>query len=79
MRVSTHADELGAAHNLERKPHEVDIHRLTTTEALTQVKRGIRFAMIQGSSELRIICGKGLHSKDKTPILKGAVINELKT
>lgn len=66
------------AHNLERKPHEVDVHRLTTDEALTQVKRGIRYAMIQGSPELRIICGKGIHSKGNVPVLKGAIIDELK-
>ena len=67
------------AHNLERDPHEVDVHRLTTAEALVKVKRGVRYAMIQGSPELRVICGKGLHSKDKTPVLKSAIINELKT
>ena len=66
------------AHNLQRSPHEVDVHRLTSAEAIIKVKRGIRYADIQGAPELRIIVGKGLHSTNQQPVLKKAITEELK-
>lgn len=66
------------ANNLDRQPHEVDVHRLTTVEAIIQIKNSLRMAMIQSASELRIICGKGNHSKDKVAVLKPAIIKEMK-
>lgn len=56
----------------------MDVHRLTSAEAVAQVKKGLRYAMIQGAPELRVICGKGLHSKNNMPVLKGAIIDEMK-
>lgn len=41
------------ANNLDRQPHEVDVHRLTTVEAIIQIKNSIRMAMIQSASTLR--------------------------
>lgn len=41
------------------------------------MKKAIRYAMIQGAPELRIICGKGLHSKNNVPVLKSAIVAEL--
>ena len=69
---------MSTAHNLQRSPHEIDVHRLTAPEALVQVKRGIRFALIQDAPQLRVICGKGLHSVNQTPVLKKAIVDEMK-
>ncbi|GJE97746.1 hypothetical protein PsYK624_139670 [Phanerochaete sordida] len=66
------------AHNLERSSHEVDVHRLTSAEAITHVRKGLRQALIQESPELRVIVGKGLHSKNNQPVLKKAIMDELK-
>ena len=66
-----------AAHNLTAGPHEIDIHRLSVSEALVQVKRALRDAITANSPQLRMITGKGIHSKDKIPALKMAVIREM--
>ncbi|KAI0339844.1 hypothetical protein BDW22DRAFT_1360862 [Trametopsis cervina] len=65
------------AHNLNPAPQEIDVHRLNTDEALVQVKKAIRDARGFGATQLRIIVGKGKHSKDNVPVLKPAVISEL--
>ena len=59
-------------------PQEIDVHRLTVDEAFVQVRKAIRDARGFGAQELRIIVGKGNHSKDKAPVLKPAIISELK-
>lgn len=66
-----------SAHNLNPAPQEIDVHRLNTDEALVQVKKAIRDARGFGATQLRIIVGKGKHSKDNVPVLKPAVISEL--
>lgn len=65
------------AHNLKPEPHEIDVHRLSVQEAVMQVKRALRDAITSNSPQLRIITGKGKHSKDGIPALKLAIIREL--
>ncbi|KAI0687902.1 hypothetical protein BC835DRAFT_372336 [Cytidiella melzeri] len=65
------------AHNLNPAPQEIDVHRLSSEEAIVQVKKAIRDARGFGAPHLRIIVGKGKHSKDNVPVLKPAVISEL--
>ena len=58
-------------------PQEIDVHRLSSEEAFAQVKKAIRDARGFGASQLRIIVGKGNHSKNNVPVLKPAIISEL--
>ena len=44
---------------------------------MKEVKRAIRDAYDSGAPTLRIIVGKGNHSKNKIPVLKNAISNEL--
>ena len=71
------ADGHVLVHNADPQPHEVDVHRLHAEEAAKQVKRAMREALLDGASELRIITGRGNHSKNKIPVLKTAILAEL--
>ena len=62
---------------MDPTPHEIDVHRLSVNEALMQVKLAIRDARAFGARSLRIIVGKGNHSKNNVPVLKTAVTNQL--
>lgn len=42
-----------------------------------QVKRALKAALETGASELRIITGRGNHNKDKIPVLRPAIQQEL--
>ncbi|KAL4242673.1 hypothetical protein ABKN59_011580 [Abortiporus biennis] len=65
------------AHNLTPEPHSIDVHRLNVQEATIQVKRALRDAYTAGSPKLRIITGRGKHSKKNIPVLKLALVGEL--
>ncbi|KAI0085101.1 hypothetical protein BDY19DRAFT_968075 [Irpex rosettiformis] len=65
------------AHNLNPAPQEIDVHRLNSEEAFAQVKKAIRDARGFGATQLRIIVGKGNHSKGNVPVLKPAITSEL--
>lgn len=65
------------AHNINSQPQEVDVHRLQTSEAIIEVERALREAIETRASSLRIITGKGNHSKGKIPILKPAIMQKL--
>ncbi len=58
-------------------PQEIDVHRLSSEEAFLQVKKAIRDARGFGAPQLRIIVGKGNHSKNNVPVLKPAIMSEL--
>lgn len=66
-----------AAHNLKPEPQTIDVHRLNVNEAVTEVKRALREARSSGSPELRIITGRGKHSKGNIPVLKKALIQKM--
>jgi len=65
------------AHNLAPKPQEIDVHRLKVPEAVARVEQALYDAVISGVSELRIITGRGKHSKGKIPVLKLAIIGAM--
>ncbi|THH33321.1 hypothetical protein EUX98_g873 [Antrodiella citrinella] len=65
------------AHNLNPEPQTIDVHRLVVPEAITEVKRALREARSSGTTELRIITGRGKHSKGNIPVLKKAIIQKL--
>ncbi|KAI0755899.1 hypothetical protein BC629DRAFT_1553274 [Irpex lacteus] len=65
------------AHNMNPAPQEIDVHRLSSEEAFLQVKKAIRDARGFGAPQLRIIVGKGNHSKNNVPVLKPAIMSEL--
>ncbi|PSR78751.1 hypothetical protein PHLCEN_2v7286 [Hermanssonia centrifuga] len=65
------------AHNLNQPPQEIDVHRLSVSEANIQVKKAFRDAYRMGAPQLRIITGRGKHSKGGIPVLKLAIVGEM--
>lgn len=47
-----------------------DLHGLYTAEAIERTERAVRDAQQQGKPELRVIVGKGIHSKDHVAHIK---------
>ncbi|KZT10766.1 uncharacterized protein LAESUDRAFT_755439 [Laetiporus sulphureus 93-53] len=66
------------AHNMEPAPQTVDVHRLHVPEAVARTEQALYDAMVAGAPELRIITGRGKHSKGKIPILKLAIIGAMR-
>ncbi|KAL9711821.1 hypothetical protein Ac2012v2_004894 [Leucoagaricus gongylophorus] len=54
--------------NKDNKPHEVDLHGLYVKEAISYTDRALEQARARGDKELRLIVGKGLHSKNGAKI-----------
>ncbi|KAH9935722.1 uncharacterized protein B0H18DRAFT_421658 [Fomitopsis serialis] len=65
------------AHNFTPVPQTIDVHRLKVPEAVTRVEQALYDAMVTGVPELRIITGRGNHSKGKIPALKLAIIGAM--
>jgi len=65
------------AHNFTAVPQTIDVHRLKVPEAITRVEQALYDAMVTGVPELRIITGRGNHSKGKIPALKLAIIGAM--
>lgn len=69
----------GLQHNVARKLRrgqyridaELDLHRMTSTQARDAVSRFLSICQRQGHRCIRIIHGKGLSSFNKLPVLKG--------
>lgn len=59
--------------NEDSKPGEVDLHGLYVKEAITYTDRAIQEAKARGDSEVHIIVGKGLHSKNGAAKIKPAI------
>ncbi|KAK0196118.1 hypothetical protein F5146DRAFT_1176254 [Armillaria mellea] len=55
-----------------REPGEINLHGLYVKEAITYTDAAIKEAKLQGASEIRIIVGKGLHSRSRKAILRPA-------
>lgn len=62
------------AHNLKPQPQTIDVHRLKVPEALEKVEEALYDAIVTNTPELRIITGRGNHSKNGIPALKLAII-----
>ena len=65
------------ARNTPGKPQTVDVHGLRVQEAIEVVEKAFRDALTSGYGTLKVITGKGLHSKNNLPVLKNAVIREM--
>ena len=68
---------LFAAHNLRPEPQTIDVHRLKAPEAIEKVEQALYDAIVTNTPELRIITGRGNHSKNGIPTLKLAIIGIL--
>ena len=62
-----------AANNADSPPGTVDLHGLYVKEALAKVDEVIHQAQAQNYPQLRLIVGKGIHSKDHVTKIKPAV------
>lgn len=67
------ADWIFMANNEDSPQGTVDLHGLYTSEALERTEQAVRQGQSQGWSEMRIIVGKGLHSKDHRQHIAPAV------
>jgi DNA-nicking Smr family endonuclease len=56
---------------------EIDLHQMIAAEARQAVAAAIREAKLSGKRCMKIIHGRGLHSKDRTPVLKDSVVKWL--
>ncbi|KIS69050.1 uncharacterized protein UMAG_03029 [Mycosarcoma maydis] len=67
------SDWIYMANNEDSPQGTIDLHGLYTSEALERAEQAVKHAQAQGWSELRIIVGKGLHSKDHRQHIAPAV------
>lgn len=67
------ADWIFMANNEDSPQDTVDLHGLYTSEALERTEQAVRQGQSHGWSEMRIIVGKGLHSKDHRQHIAPAV------
>lgn len=65
------------AHNLTTEPQTIDVHRLKVPEAVSRVQEALYDAITSGAPELRIITGRGKHSKGGIPVLKLALVKAM--
>ncbi|KAI0744147.1 hypothetical protein C8Q80DRAFT_1185313 [Daedaleopsis nitida] len=65
------------AHNMRPEPQTIDVHRLKVAEAIEKVEQALYDAIVTNTPELRIITGKGNHSKNGIPALKLAIIGAM--
>lgn len=73
-RLNTEARQwIFAANNADSPPDTLDLHGLYVKEALIKVEEAIQKAQAQNYTELKLIVGKGLHSKDHVAHIKPAV------
>ena len=76
MLESSSADRY-TAHNLKPQPQTIDVHRLKVPEAIEKVEQAIYDSLVTKTPELRIITGRGNHSKNGIPALKLAIIGAM--
>jgi len=62
-----------AAHNSASVDDTIDVHGLKPAEATRQVDLKLRKIQLSGGKHLRVIVGRGKHSKGGVPVLKPAV------
>ncbi|KAJ3508704.1 hypothetical protein NLJ89_g5612 [Agrocybe chaxingu] len=66
-----------ASRNTLEISNKIDVHGLRPREAFDRIERAIIQASKERKSVVRVIVGKGLHSVNKQPTLKPAVLREL--
>lgn len=62
-----------AANNADSPPDTVDLHGLYVKEALAKTEEAIQKAQSQNYPQLKLIVGKGIHSRDHVAHIKPAV------
>ncbi|KAF5386058.1 hypothetical protein D9615_002469 [Tricholomella constricta] len=67
------ADWIFLENNKDSKPGEIDLHGLYVKEAIARTDQAIQEAKRRGDSELHLIVGKGLHSRNGSAKIKPAV------
>jgi len=65
------ADEV--ENNRDSPPGTIDLHGLYVKEAIEKTEEAIANAQRQGTDELRVIVGKGIHSQGHVAKIKPAV------
>lgn len=65
-------------HNNLQKPGIIDVHGLKPEEALQKTEQAFRDLLSNGQVTLRVIVGKGLHSKNKVPAIKNFIIETMR-
>jgi DNA-nicking Smr family endonuclease len=59
--------------NKQSPPGTIDLHGLYVKEAIERTEKAIADAQRQGTEELRVIVGKGIHSQGHVAKIKPAV------
>ncbi|EJU04270.1 DUF1771-domain-containing protein [Dacryopinax primogenitus] len=67
------ADWIFAANNSSSPPGTIDLHGLYVQEAIERTELALQAAQSRGGSNLRVIVGKGLHSKNHVAKIKPAI------
>ncbi|KAG6856103.1 hypothetical protein H0H87_007439, partial [Tephrocybe sp. NHM501043] len=67
------ADWIFVENNKDSKPGEIDLHGLYVKEAIERTDEAIQTTKRRGDSELRLIVGKGLHSKGGSAKIRPAI------
>ncbi|WFD34485.1 Putative ATP-dependent helicase IRC3 [Malassezia cuniculi] len=67
------AEWIYAANNADSPPGTIDLHGLYVKEAIAKAEQVLQQARAQNYPQLRIIVGKGIHSKDHVSHIKPAV------
>lgn len=65
------------ARNLANRDGTIDVHGLFIVEAVKKVETALEAAILNGRKELRVIVGRGLHSQDRRPKLRPAIMGEM--
>ncbi|KAJ7286171.1 hypothetical protein C8J57DRAFT_1050148, partial [Mycena rebaudengoi] len=63
--------------NLSQREGTIDVHGLRPLEALEQVETALYSAVCSGKTELRVIVGRGLHSRGRVPVLRPRIMEEM--
>ena len=73
-RLNTEARQwIFAANNADSPPDTLDLHGLYVKEALSKVEEAVQKAQQQNYPQLKLIVGKGIHSRDHVSHVKPAV------
>ncbi|KAF8993688.1 hypothetical protein BDQ17DRAFT_1367988 [Cyathus striatus] len=62
------SDWIFVENNKDSQPGEIDLHGLYVKEAIARTDQALQEAKARGDSELRLIVGKGLHSRGSAKI-----------
>ncbi|PFH49782.1 hypothetical protein AMATHDRAFT_146907, partial [Amanita thiersii Skay4041] len=63
--------------NMSHSSQTVDVHGLRPQEAIEVTEKAFREALASGHGTLKVITGKGLHSKNNIPVLRNNLIKSM--